>query len=133
MRHRNPDRIKYLGGLCTIFFLLLLSGCVSSSDWIWQHPDKQGELQLLKDKKECRDLAQSEVAQSNYFYDYYDMYDFPYYWPYYRDSYRRPYFRGYGHYRFRQQQDNLERFFRVCMKSKGWERVEIEMDPKKLQ
>ncbi len=118
--------------------LLLLSGCASSGYWTWQHPDKQGELQLLKDQKECRDLAQSEVASINYFYDYYDMYNFPYYWPYYSDRHRKPmirsynpYFRSYGHYRFLQQQNDLDRFFRICMKSKGWQRVKVEPDEKK--
>lgn len=125
-------------GLASIIMFLLLSGCVSSSYWTWQHPDKQGELQLLKDKKECRDLAQSEVAQINYFYGYYDIYDFSYYWPYYRDKHRRPYerwhnhyFRSYSHYRFLQQQNDLDRFFRICMKSRGWQRVKIETGVKK--
>jgi hypothetical protein len=117
--------------------LLLLSGCVSSSYWTWQHHDKQGELQLLKDKKECRDLAQSEVSSINYYHDFYGMYDFSYYWPYYRGSHRLPYFRSYkpffgsyGHYRFLQQQDDLDRFFRICMKSKGWYRVKVVPEDK---
>ena len=117
-------------GLSSIFLLLLLSGCASSSHWVWQHPDNQGELQLLKDKKECRDIAQTEVAKINYFYDYYDRYDFSYYRPYYRDRYRMPYFRSYGHYRFLQQQNDLDRFYRICMKSKGWQRIKIEPEPK---
>ena len=116
----------------TVFLLLLLCGCVSHSQWIWQHTDKLGELQLLKDRKECRELAQTEVVQINYYYDFYgyDMYDFPFYGPYYRDRYYRPYFRGYHQYRFFQQQDDLGRFFRVCMKAKGWQRVRIEPESK---
>ena len=123
--------------LSMIFLLLLLGGCVSGGHWTWQHQIKQGELQLLKDKKECRDLARSEVANINFFYDYYGRHDFPFYWPYYRDRYRRPYFRNYNHnygdysyYRFLQQQNELDRFFRICMKVKGWERVKVKSDPK---
>lgn len=115
--------------------LLFLGGCASSSYWAWQHPDKQGELQLLKDQKECRDLAQAEVAKINYYFDFYNMYDFPYYWPSPRDRHHRPvlrsyhpYFGSYGHYRFLQQQDDLDRFFRICMKAKGWRRVKIDPD-----
>jgi hypothetical protein len=133
MRQRKPDRIKYLFGLISIFMLLVLSGCAGSGYWTWQHPDKQGELQLLKDQKECRDLAQAEVANINYYFDFYDMYASPYYWPSYRDRHHRiygPYFSSYSHYRFMQQQDDLDRFFRICMKSKGWRRVKIEPDKK---
>lgn len=133
MRRRKPDRFKLFLQLISVALLLLLCSCVNHSYWTWQHPDKQGELQLLKERKECRDLAQTEVAQINYYYDFYDMnylYNFPHYSPYYRDRYRRPFFRGYHHYRFMQQQDDLERFFRICMKSKGWQRVKVVPDTK---
>jgi len=132
MRRRNPDRNKYLLGLTSIFFMLLLSGCAGNSYWTWQHPDKQGELLLLKDQKICRDLAQAEVANINYYAGYYRSYDFPFYGPYYRDRYPQNYFRSYNnffnnysYYRFLQQQDDRERFYRICMKSKGWHRVKV--------
>jgi hypothetical protein len=130
MKQRNPDRIKHFWGVIAIFMLLLLCGCVGNSYWTWQHPDKQSELQLLKDRNECRNLAQTEVAQINYFYDFYDygMDDFPFYAPSYRNRFYRPYFRGYHNYKFFQQQNDLERFFRICMKAKGWQRVKIEPD-----
>jgi len=133
MRQRKPDRNKKILCLVAIFTLLLLCGCISNNRWVWQHPDKQGELQLLKDQTECRKLAQTEVAQINYFSDYYDMgylYDFPFYGYSYRGKYRRPFFRGYHHYRFMQEQDDFERFFRVCMKAKGWQRVKVEPEAK---
>lgn len=112
MRRRKPDRFKHFLQVIPIFLLLLLSGCGSHSNRTWQHPDKQGELQLLKDWKECRELAQTEVAQINYFYNFYGggMYELPYYGPYYRGD---------------RYQDDVERFFRVCMKAKGWQRVKI--------
>ena len=117
--------------------LLLLSGCVSSDYWAWQHPEKQDELQLLKDKKECRDLARSEVSSINYGFDFYGAYDFPYYWPHFRGRHQPPYFRrytpylgSYDHYRFQQQRDDLKRFFRICMKSKGWHRVKVVPEKK---
>ncbi len=133
MRQRKPDRNKYFLLLIPVALLLLLSGCVSKSYWVWQHPDKQGELQLLQDQKECRELAQTEVAQINYFYDFYDMgylYDFPYYDDSYRGRYHRPFFRGYHHYRFIREQDYFERFFRVCMKAKGWQQVKADPEAK---
>ncbi|MEE4253186.1 MAG: hypothetical protein V2I50_03980 [Desulfuromusa sp.] len=112
--------------------MLLLSGCSSSSYWTWQHPDKLGELPLLRDQKICRDLAQREVANINYYDGYYRSFDFPFYRPYYRDRYSRYYFRSYNnffynysYYRFLQQQNDRERFYRICMKSKGWHRVKV--------
>lgn len=119
--------------LISVVLLLLLCGCVSHNQWTWQHPEKQGELQLLKDQKKCRELAQTEVAQINYLYNFYAMdylYNFPFYDHYYRDRYLRPFFRGYHHYRFMQEQDDFERFYRVCMKAKGWQRVKVEPEAK---
>ena len=129
MRRGQPDRGKHFLQLVAVFMLLLLlCGCVSHSHWTWQHPDKQSELQLLKDRKDCRDLAWAEVAQANYFYDFYDRYAFPFYDPYYHNRFYPLHFHGYYHYQFFQRQEDLERFFRICMKAKGWQRVKIETE-----
>lgn len=132
MRHRNPDMNKYLLGLTSILLVLLLSGCARNSYWTWQHSDKLGELPLLQDQKICRDLALREVANINYYDGYYHRYDFPFYRPYYWDRYPQNYFRSYNnfynnynYYRFLQQQDDRQRFYRICMKSKGWYRVKV--------
>ncbi len=129
MRRRKPDWFKFFLQLISATLLLLLCSCISPSYWIWQHPNKQGELQLLKDRKECHELAKTEVAQINYYYAFYNMgqrYEYLSYSPYYYDRYRRPYFHSYHHFRFVQQQGDLERFFQICMKAKGWRRVRVE-------
>ena len=112
MRRRKPNWFKCFLQVIAVFPLLLLCSCGSHSNWTWQHPNKQGELLLPEDLKECRELAQTEVLQINYFYDCYGygMYDLSYYGPYYRGD---------------RYQDDLERFFQVCMKAKGWQRVKI--------
>lgn len=131
MSRRKPDRFKLLLQLISITLLLLLCGCASLSYWTWQHPNIQSELQLLKDRKECRELARTEVVQINYYYSFYNMgqrYDFP---SYYYDQYRSPFFHGYHHYLFMQQQEDLERFFLICMKAKGWQQVKVNPESSK--
>lgn len=124
-----------MGRFSLIFKILFFSGCAGSGHWTWQHPEKQGELLLLQDKKICRELAQSEVKKINYFYDYYSMYRFPFFSPFYGRRHYKPYawnqyhsLSSIHHYSFLQQQDDLERFFRICMQSKGWERIKIETE-----
>lgn len=133
MRQRRPAPFTDFLLLLILLLPIILGGCVSKSHWVWKNPEKPTELLLLKDKKTCRDLARTEVAQINYYYDFYAMdylYDYPFYPLYYRDRYRRPFFRGYHHYRFMQEQDDLEHFFRICMKAKGWQRVKLNSETK---
>lgn len=118
-----------------MLMVLFFSGCASSGHWTWQHPEKGGELLLLQDKKICHELAQSEVERINYFYNYYYMYRFPFFPHHSGKRHFKPYtwnhnysLSGIHHYSFLQQQDDLERFFRICMKSKGWNRVKIEAE-----
>ncbi|WP_139167544.1 hypothetical protein [Desulfuromusa kysingii] len=132
MRHRKPHRIQYLFKLLMILIVLLLCGCVSNSYWTWQHPNMLDEMQLQEDRKECWDLAKAEVDSINYYYDY-ARYNVRYYWPYNRHNHHKgkvksfdPYFNNYSHYKFFQRQDDLDRFFRICMKTKGWQRVKVE-------
>jgi hypothetical protein len=127
MRRRRPAPFRYFLFLL-ILLLIILGGCVSKSHWVWKNPEKLTELELLKDKQTCRDLARLETSQINYYYNYSPFgapFGFPSYAPYYYDRYRYrcPFFNN-GHYF--QRQDDLKRFYRVCMKAKGWKRVEIE-------
>ncbi len=127
MRKRKLDRFHYFLSLMAIIILLPLSGCANPSQWTWQHPDKKEDLQLLQDKRECRRLAEDEVAKIDYFYSY-NFYDFHYPHLHQRNSFYWPYSHGYGHDSFYQQRADLENFFWICMKAKGWQRTRIESD-----
>jgi len=128
MKPRRPVPFTVFLLLLILLTTILLGGCVSKSHWVWKNPDKPTEIDFLKDKKECRELARSETAQIDYYYDYSPFgppFGIPFYVPYYYDrySYRHPFFND---YRYFQEQDDLEHFYRVCMKAKGWELVKIE-------
>ena len=96
MRLRKSVPLRYF-----LFVLLLLSiilsGCVRKSHWVWKNPNKTTELDFSKDKKECRELAQSEVSQIDYYYDYSPFgppFGFNFYAPYAysRHGYHRSFF-----------------------------------------
>lgn len=116
--------------ICVKFILLLLAlvlnGCAGNSYWTWEHPQGLGSQQLQKDELECRRLAEREANISSYRYYYYD---YPYYDLYaYRGRHHPAYYdwTWYNHYRFIQYQDDLDRYFRVCMTAKGWQLVRKE-------
>lgn len=87
----------------------------------------------MKDRKECRDLAQTEVAQIHYFYDFYDMgymYDFPFYAPTIATGTAVLFSVDTIITDFYNSRVILNDFFRVCMKVKGWQRVKIKPELK---
>lgn len=104
--------------LLLIVLMLILSGCASKTYWEWEHKDQVDRSQLLKDREECRKIARQEADRNDHYYLYNDYF---YYWPYDRWGRRYvPYWGWHHHSRFMRYQDDLERFFSVCMKSKGW-------------
>lgn len=108
-----------------IFALSLLQfGCVSNTYWTWEHNDLSNS-QLAKDRQECRQLAQNEADSRDFFYNNYR--NDPFYWPYHpRKHFYDPYWNWnwYRHNSFIRYQDNLERYFTICMKAKGWTPVQ---------
>lgn len=131
MRRRRPAQFTYFLLLLTLLLPIILGGCVSKSHWVWKNLEKPTELEFLKDKKECRDLAREETSRIDYYYDYAPFgrpFGIPFYAPYHYDyhGYRHHFFND---YRYFQEQDDYDRFFRVCMKAKGWEWVKVEKTP----
>jgi hypothetical protein len=124
MKRGTPAQFAYFFLLPTLLLPIVLGGCVNKSHWVWKHPEKPTELEFLSDKKECNDLAQEESSKIDYYYGYRSLFSSPFYTPYYHDRYSYHPFANDDRY-FRQQ-DDLERFFRVCMKAKGWELVKVE-------
>lgn len=118
-----------------IFFLLMcslaLGGCATTTQWTWEHVDHLDQAVLAKDREECRNIARQEANQHQYDPFYYD--DF-YFWPYQRWG-RYPFsYWGWSHHsRFELYQDNLERYFNVCMKAKGWSLVRKPIKPDQEQ
>jgi hypothetical protein len=102
--------------------ILFLSGCASTTYWTWEHKEDFSRSQLQKDRQECRRIAQIEANQSNLFYN--DWYD-PFYWSYrsHRNNHDPFYWSWYRHDRFLRYQDDLDRYYFICMRAKGWERV----------
>ena len=111
--------------LCAGFLLLLLAGCVSGGHWTWTHPAGYGGQQLAHDREVCLALANREAGRNHYRYRWSDLYWGSSFYPY-PGFYQRPYFDWYRYdYGFRYQ-DELRRFFRICMEAKGWQRVRLE-------
>ena len=96
--------------------LLLLSGCISQNRYIWQHPNGYGEVERQQAIATCEGIANEEVRKYDYFYP------FPYYYDrhYYRDRDRAFFFPHYYHYNSHREFQDRRRYFRICMKSKGW-------------
>lgn len=122
-RHMNGKVFKQKSiWLPFILILTLLQfGCVSNSYWTWEH-NELNNSQLANNRQECRQLARIEADNHDFFYSYRND---PFYWPYNpRKHFNEPYWSWYRHNRFIRYQENLDRYFYICMKAKGWERVQ---------
>ncbi len=126
MKHINRQRYKGFLRLIALFTVLLTCGCVGNTYWAWEHSDNLDSNRLAQDRQECQNLAKKEVEQYNFFYN---SYNFPFY-PrhFYYDRYGRSYFGWRSHYEFLRYQDDLKRYFRICMQAKGWQWVKKEPD-----
>jgi len=114
----NPYAQKKGFFLLLTLLLFVLSGCASKTYWEWEHKDHLDRSILLADRQECQKIARREADRNDHYYLYHD---YLYYWPYDRwGRYYVPYRGWYLHSRFMRYQDDLERFFSVCMKAKGW-------------
>lgn len=104
--------------LLSVFSSLLLTGCIGTDQWVWQHAagfDVNIRQQTIH---ECESIAKDEARRFDfyfldpYYYErfYYRGMHYPFFYPYYGfDSYR---------------EFQLRRgFFNVCMKAKGWRLV----------
>ena len=110
---------------------MILGGCVGKSHWVWQNPEKTTDREFLEDKKECRDLASEESSRIDYYYDYSPFgrpFGIPFYSPYHRHNYHGNRHTFFNDDRYFQEQDAYDRFFRVCMKAKGWKWVKVEKE-----
>ncbi len=108
----------------SVLFLLALTvaltGCVSNSYWAWEHHDlnRNNRLTLAEDQRECHNLAHDEANRYDYLYFYRN---YPYFKPYYRQGrYYDPFWEWQYHDRFFRYQNALDRYYRICMKAKGW-------------
>lgn len=102
--------------------LLLLSGCIGKQQWEWQHPQNPGDEAKRLAIAECEKIASEELRPGDYYLyfpypSYFDRHVFKERYPYYWNDY----------YLFRAQQDFFERqrYFRICMKAKGWQLVKL--------
>lgn len=121
----------FLRFLLLSFFGLLLTGCVSNSYWTWRHPAGLGDTELQQATNECSQLAQREVDRYNYYrpYYYYDDYYFNrHYYPY---GHYRPYYRPHRYYDFYNYNADLSRYYRICMRAKGWQQIRVDLPAQK--
>ncbi len=110
--------------LLPLIFIFLLGGCISQNRYVWQHPAGYGEAERQQAIALCEQIAANELRR----YDYYDP--FPYYHDrYYFDRYdyrdRYHFLPHYYHYKSHREFHDRRRFFRICMKSKGWQLSKI--------
>ena len=106
---------------------LLLSGCLGSGYWVWQHPDGLSNAALQEAKLECRQLAERQVDRFDYYYP-------AYYGPYYDDyffwqGHHRPYYWRQPLYDFHRYNRDLDRLYNVCMQAKGWQLIYYDPPP----
>jgi len=126
MKHGRPAQFTHFLLLLALLLPIVLGGCVNKSHWVWKNPEKPAESDYLKDEKECNELAQSETSRIDYYYGYHSLFSSPFYTPYYHD--RCSYHPFANDDRYFRQQDDLERFFRICMKAKGWKLIKVEVN-----
>lgn len=100
--------------------MLLLSGCIGRNQWVWQHPSGYGEQEKQQAITDCEAIANAEARHYAYPFPYPHYYDRFYY----RDE-RFLYFPQYYHYLNQWEFEQRRRFFRICMKSKGWRLVKL--------
>ncbi len=111
--------------LAVIFFSGMLSGCLGSGYWVWQHPEGLSNASLQQAKIECRQLSQQQIDRFDY---YYPRYFGPYYDSYYYRGHRNYYWRQ-PHYDFFRYNRDLDRLYNVCMQAKGWQLTYYENPP----
>lgn len=109
---------------CTLLLLLLLAGCIGRSQWAWQHPAGYGETERQQAIAECEMIATEESSRYDYYLPdpfFYDRYYFRgqhlYYWP------------GFYRYDWHRERHEYQRFFRTCMKAKGWRLIKLPQPP----
>lgn len=127
LRLRKPNFLLAVLLLALPFFV---GGCASGTYWTWEHPT-YGQGRLGADQQECRQLARQEANRNDFFYGYGS---YPLYWPHFsRRYYYDPYWDWYYHDRFMRYQNDLDRYYRLCMKAKGWSLVkkQKEQPPRK--
>ena len=105
--------------LLLLLLPLLLSGCIGYARWEWQHPEGYDAKARQQAVAECEQIAWEESYRFRTFF--YPRYDGWYYDRHHRSHYLIEDYRFYLH----QELQERRRYFRICMKSKGWQLVEI--------
>jgi len=109
--------------ILVLVVLVLLAGC-SGGRLTWQHPQGLGDAERLQAEKTCNLLVEEETWRSPGYPPYYGRYiNRPYYYGYpfpYRHAY------GYGYYDYPGYVRASQSAFRVCMRAKGWQQVEVD-------
>lgn len=122
MLTKSPHRL-----FARVFLLLalaFLTGCAPAMRWTWQHPNGATDQQLQSAIADCDRIAWDEVNRTNYFplwpypSAYSDRFFFRHNYYYYYDD---PFYASPSQRRYFDQQ----RFFRLCMESKGWRQVPL--------
>ncbi len=121
MRHfkSRPEQLPGFMLSALLLLLLLLAGCAGQSNWSWQHPQGLGQSEALQAIAFCQSIADDEINRHDYFFPYYSHYSY-YDNRDYRD--RRTFYSSTLHYQQRQRFLDRQRYFRICMTSKGWEK-----------
>lgn len=101
--------------------LMLLTGCLGNRGLEWQHADIFSADARQQAMAECEEIAREEMLHRNllpsfayppYYDRYYDRRYKPLYWA--------DYFHNRSHYEFLERR----RYFRICMRAKGWRLLE---------
>lgn len=114
--------MKYI----VILMLLVLGGCAAYPRLIWEHPQGFDADQRLQAQQECRELAHREARYQSFFYG--DLF-FPFHRSfYYHDRHYPSSTFWYEHHRQLKYQDDLDRFYHLCMEAKGWRLIPLEQE-----
>ena len=106
-----------------LVLFVFLTGCAGRGVLVWEHPEGLDDLQLQQAQNECRQIAQREVSYP--YYPYGDLL-FPFYRPFnYHGRYYADDWIWRDHFAQMRYQEELSRFYRVCMEAKGWRMIRI--------
>lgn len=120
MKDRKRHNLLFLV-LLLLASSLVLSGCMTSGNWVWQHPIEQDDQARVQAIIACEQIADDEVRRKVY----YSPYRFPYYDRYYSRHDHYFYWPNDFFYNAHREFQDWNRYFRICMKAKGWRRVNI--------